>query len=93
MLLGQKIISANVYRGVVSSNRAIGAIIGQKIDIFSLKNVHGAVVRAALTTVAHKLARTFEKTAWEHGRCSLRCCDQSTSETALLVQSVYCDQG
>jgi hypothetical protein len=82
MLMVLKVISANVYRGVISSNRTIGATLGQKIDIFSLKNVHGAVVRAALTTVANKLARTFEKAAWEHGRCSLLCYDQSPSETA-----------
>jgi hypothetical protein len=50
MLLVPKVISVNVYRGVISVNRAIDVTLEQKIESFCLKNVHGAVVRAVCDT-------------------------------------------
>ncbi len=52
MLLVLKVISVNVYRGVISANRAIDVTLKQKIGSFSLKNVHGTVVRAACGEIA-----------------------------------------
>jgi len=47
ILLALKVISANLYRGVIGANRAIDVTQVQKIDKFNLNNVHRAVVRAA----------------------------------------------